>query len=96
MSPQTSSPHLQLVVTSNSFTSRSPSTASRTTESSGSDVSCRNLDAGLRGRQRTGTLTTLATKKVDDESDYDFYLGDIYARFNKPFDSILNTQAEIE
>lgn len=53
------------------------------------------MDAGFHGRQRTGTLPVQATEKSDDESEYHFYLGDIYARFIKPFDNILKTQAEV-
>jgi hypothetical protein len=90
---------LKLIVSHNSEGQCSGSESARQNSNS-TNISTQNATtkSELRLQSRTQSwLPSLAPAHFHMEEDpYDYYLGDIYARFNKPFDCFLQAQAEKE
>jgi hypothetical protein len=90
---------LKLIVSHNSE-GRWSSSGSTKQNSNSTNSSSENatISSRLHLQSRTQSwLPSLAPAHLHMEEDpHDFYLGDIYARIDKPFDCFLQTQAEQE
>jgi hypothetical protein len=86
---------LKLVVTNSSMREKA-SVRHSSKSSSGSDFHVSEAGSVLRARQRIGSWHPPHANLHMEEDPHDFYLGDIYARINRPFDCSLSTQAERE
>jgi hypothetical protein len=83
---------LELVVSHASKAGWSQSSRHNSPSSTGSDLE-RSQDNGIHSRQ---PWLPAAAELRDTDSQYHYYLGDIYARNKTPGDLVLSTQAEQE
>lgn len=83
---------LELVVSHNSGAAWSDSTRQKSRSSSASDVESSQSE-GFRHRK---PWLPAAIHVQDNRNEYNYYLGDIYARNKTPGDLVLSTQAEQE
>jgi hypothetical protein len=95
MSPSNLAP-LKLVVTNNSSSGDKSSTREDFGSSSGSNFHVSEAGCSLRAGQRIELWHSQHANLHMNEDPHDLYLGDIYARINRPFDCFLSTQAETE
>lgn len=84
---------LELLVSHTSDADWSESTRHNSQSSSGSNHTVSHGTNQLRQRQ---PWLPAATKLKDTDSEYHYYLGDIYVRNKTPGDLVLSTQAEQE
>ena len=87
---------LKLVVTNNFSSGDKSSTRDDFGTSSGSNFQVSEAGCSLRGGQRIEPWHSQHANLHMNEDPHDLYLGDIYARINRPFDCFLSTQAETE
>ena len=87
---------LKLVVTNNSSSGDKSSTRDNFGSSSGSNFQVSEAGCSLRAGQRIEPWHSQHANLHMNEDPHDLYLGDIYARINRPFDCFLSTQAETE
>ncbi|KAH8588653.1 hypothetical protein B0O99DRAFT_693221 [Bisporella sp. PMI_857] len=83
---------LRLVVSHNTGTEWSQSTIQAPQTSSGSDF--HHQDANIELQPRRQPLRSMSGTIHMEDDPHDFYLGDIYARIDRPFDCYLRTEAE--